>query len=168
MSPKSVSVVISCLAFSSNTGVPVKPKSSARGKVCLMLTSMSPNTLRWHSSMMNTNRFLPILSSSSLVMVPPLDMAASSFRLLIFWIEVTIRRSSLSMLFSLASSTEVSAVSCISSLSPAKPLYSSSDCSASSMRSSRNTTLSASPLLAMSSALLNDDIVLPEPVVCQM
>ena len=112
--------------------------------------------------MINTNRLRPMLSISAC------EMPCSLLTFDIFWIEVTIKRSSLSVLCSLLTRMAVFCVSCITSDSPAKPRYSSSDCMLSSIRSIRNTTLSASPELAISCADLKLVMVLPEPVVCQM
>ena len=83
-------------------------------------------------------------------------------------IDVAINESSLSVLVSLLIKMSVFAVPCTLSDSPAKPRYSSSDCTLNSMRSSKNTTLSASPDEAINCADLNEVIVLPDPVVCQM
>ena len=88
--------------------------------------------------------------------------------MLIFWIEVTMRRFLGSALASFDFSTCVFSVPCTSSASSANARYSESDCVPSSMRSMRKTTLSASCESAMSWADLKLVMVLPEPVVCHI
>ena len=151
-------------SFSLKTGVPVKPKKSAFGKVALIVANISPNVERWHSSIINTSR-LDFINSRSLDRIL---LAASSLILLIFWIDDTIKVSFGSMLFNLLIKVIVSSVSCTSSTLSANARYSLSDCVPSSILSIRNITLSASFELAISCADLKDVMVLPEPVVCQI
>ena len=132
----------------------------AVGNVLRMVCIMSPKVERWHSSTMNTI-LLERMRSRSASVVPP-----SSCMLLIFWMDVTMRVSAGSPLLSFARSTSVFSVACTLCESSAKLRYSSRDCVPSSMRSTRNTTLSASFELAMSCALLKLVMVFPEPVVC--
>ena len=161
--PKTSVWALFFFAFSSNTGVPVKPKKMALGNVSLMMDSISPKVERWASSTIKTSR-LPLIISMSLALSPP----SSSRILLIFWIEVTIRVSAVALLFSLVKRTYVFSVACTVSFSSANARYSLSDCVPNSIRSVRKITLSASLEFAINWADLKLVIVLPEPVVCQM
>ena len=161
--PKTSVCAFRFFAFSSKTGVPVKPKKIARGNVSLITASISPNVDRCASSTIKTIRFLPMISMS-FAFRPP----SSSRILLIFWMEVTIRVSLDSSLFNLVSSTYVFSVACTDSFASANARYSFKDCVPSSIRSVRNTTLSASSEFEINCADLNDVMVFPDPVVCQM
>ena len=157
-------VVLSFFPFSSNTGVPVNPKNSAFGKVFLIVVSISPKVERWHSSRIKTTLLERMVSRSFALILP----SASSRILLIFWIEDTIRVSFGSMLVNFPINAIVSSVSCTSSGWSAKARYSFRDWVPNSIRSIKNTTLSAVLACAISCADLKDVIVFPEPVVCQM
>ena len=105
-------------------------------------------------------------SCSKLIQPGLCDASLPCFTLLIFWIEVTIRVSLTLVLLSLSRNTPVFSVPCTSVSLSAKLRYSFNDWVPSSIRSMRNTTLSASCESAMSCADLKLVMVLPEPVVC--
>ena len=161
-SPKTLAVVLSFLECSSRIGVPVNPKNVAFGNVSFIVANMSPNVDLWHSSTIKTI-LLEFIFSKSLG-----NILESSFILLIFWIDVTINVSVLSSLNIFWISFDVLGVACISSSSSAKPLNSRSDWVPSSILSIKHITLSLSPEFAISCADLNEVIVFPEPVVCQI
>ena len=162
--PKTVAVVLIFFWFSPWIGVPVKPKNSAFGNVCLMVCIISPKVERWHSSTIKTNRFA-LISAMSLGFSL---FCASSLILLIFWMEVTMSVSDGEVLFSLSTRTSVFSVACTSSFSSAKLRYSFRLWVPNSILSIRKITLSASLEDAISWADLKEVMVLPEPVVCQM
>ena len=145
----------SWLWFSSKRGVPVKPKYCALLKCWRTMRCISPNWLRWHSSMMNTTLSVLYWSNASALFWIALD---------IFWIVVTISGKLLS--FNCLTSC---AVLFVLSTAPLENLLNSSSVWLSkSLRSTRKMTFLMSSCSDNTWLALKEVNVLPLPVVCQI